>query len=186
MDSDTPQQSLLDSLVIEKFPAKLWSLVNAPAIDSVSWDSRGEAVIINQCLFEKEVLSQGHCFSNSFQSFHRQLNLYGFKSVHGKGIKMGFKHFHNPNFKRGYPDLVHQLKRNTVESRLKAEADQKTDKLPHKNEKFLKGGKSSASPVPLKNTMNMDHRAALPPPVSQAGQEMPVPVKVLSFLLTLV
>uniref|UniRef100_A0A8C5DIB5 HSF-type DNA-binding domain-containing protein n=1 Tax=Gouania willdenowi TaxID=441366 RepID=A0A8C5DIB5_GOUWI len=114
------------------FTSKLWSLVNDPANDSIFWDSRGEDVIINQCLFEKEVLSQGCGLPDTFKSFHRQLNLYRFKKVQDSGVKMGCRHFYNPNFKRGYPELT-----------------------------FLAGGKGCASPVPLKNTMSVDHSAAL-------------------------
>uniref|UniRef100_A0A8C5DIC4 HSF-type DNA-binding domain-containing protein n=1 Tax=Gouania willdenowi TaxID=441366 RepID=A0A8C5DIC4_GOUWI len=159
MDSyPPPQQSLLDGIDKKMFPAKLWSLVNDPANDSIFWDSRGEDVIINQCLFEKEVLSQGCGLPDTFKSFHRQLNLYRFKKVQDSGIKMGCRHFYNPNFKRGYPELVHQLTRNTVKNRLKT---------------FLAGGKGCASPVPLKNTMSVDHSAALPPHVFQACEEKP-------------
>uniref|UniRef100_A0A8C5DS55 HSF-type DNA-binding domain-containing protein n=1 Tax=Gouania willdenowi TaxID=441366 RepID=A0A8C5DS55_GOUWI len=147
MDSyPPPQQSLLDDNEKKMFPAKLWSLVNDPANDSIFWDSRGEDVIINQCLFEKQVLSQGCGLPDTFKSFHRQLNLYRFKKVQDSGVKMGCRHFYNPNFKRGYPELVHQLTRNTVKNRLKT---------------FLAGGKGCASPVPLKNTMSVDHSAAL-------------------------
>uniref|UniRef100_A0A8C5G5D3 HSF-type DNA-binding domain-containing protein n=1 Tax=Gouania willdenowi TaxID=441366 RepID=A0A8C5G5D3_GOUWI len=163
-----PQQSLLDSIDKKLFPAKLWSLVNDPADNSIFWDSRGEEVIINHFLFEKEVLSQGCGLPDTFKSFHRQLNLYSFKKVNGNGTKMGCGHFSNPNFKRGYPELVHQLTRNTVKNRLKTVAHQKTHRLPHKNEKFLAGGKGCASSVPLKNTMSVDHSAALPPHVFQA------------------
>uniref|UniRef100_A0A8C5N9D8 HSF-type DNA-binding domain-containing protein n=1 Tax=Gouania willdenowi TaxID=441366 RepID=A0A8C5N9D8_GOUWI len=157
MDSDPPsQQSLPHGINMKKFPAKLWGLVNDPAITSICWDSRGEEVIIDQFLFEKEVLSQGHHCSDPFHSFHRQLNVYGFKCVFGRGITMGYRHFYNPNFKKGYPELVHLLKRNTVKTRLKDAAHQKTHLLPLKNEKFLDGGEGSVSPVPLKNTMSMD------------------------------
>uniref|UniRef100_A0A8C5G1I5 HSF-type DNA-binding domain-containing protein n=1 Tax=Gouania willdenowi TaxID=441366 RepID=A0A8C5G1I5_GOUWI len=131
----------------EGFKSKLWSLVNDPANDSIFWDSRGEDVIINQCLFEKQVLSQGCGLPDTFKSFHRQLNLYRFKKVQDSGVKMGCRHFYNPNFKRGYPEL-------TVNH-------QKTHRLPHKNGKFLAGGKGCASPVPLKNTISVDHSAAL-------------------------
>uniref|UniRef100_A0A8C5GYK8 HSF-type DNA-binding domain-containing protein n=1 Tax=Gouania willdenowi TaxID=441366 RepID=A0A8C5GYK8_GOUWI len=175
MDSyPPPQQSLLDGIDKKMFPAKLWSLVNDPANDSIFWDSRGEEVIINQCLFEKEVLSQGCGLPDTFKSFHRQLNLYRFKNVHGNGVKMGYRHFSNPNFKRGYPEPAHQLTRNTVKNRLKTVAHQKTHRLPHKNEKFLAGGKGCASSVPLKNTTSVDHSAALPPHVFQVCEEMPV------------
>uniref|UniRef100_A0A8C5EDK6 HSF-type DNA-binding domain-containing protein n=1 Tax=Gouania willdenowi TaxID=441366 RepID=A0A8C5EDK6_GOUWI len=149
----------LNPFVTRFLTSKLWSLVNDPANDSIFWDSRGEEVIINQCLFEKEVLSQGCGLPDTFKSFHRQLNLYRFKKVQDSGVKMGCRHFYNPNFKRGYPELAHQLTRNTVKNRLKT---------------FLAGGKGCASSVPLKNMMSVDHSAALPPHVFQACEEKPV------------
>ncbi|XP_076866790.1 heat shock factor protein 5 [Brachyhypopomus gauderio] len=39
------------------FPAKLWRLVNSPLKRSIRWDSRGDGIIIDQQMFEAELLS---------------------------------------------------------------------------------------------------------------------------------
>ncbi|KAM8813020.1 heat shock factor protein 5 [Rhynchonycteris naso] len=39
------------------FPAKLWRLVNSPRYRSIRWDGRGEGLLIDQPLFEAELLS---------------------------------------------------------------------------------------------------------------------------------
>ncbi|XP_071618327.1 heat shock factor protein 5-like [Heliangelus exortis] len=76
------------------FPAKLWRLVNSPRCCSVRWDARGEGLLIDQALFERELLGAGPGLAagpggdgaevfktKNFSSLVRQLNLYGFRKV---------------------------------------------------------------------------------------------------------
>uniref|UniRef100_A0A8C8ALF8 HSF-type DNA-binding domain-containing protein n=1 Tax=Otus sunia TaxID=257818 RepID=A0A8C8ALF8_9STRI len=107
------------------FPAKLWRLVNSPRVQSICWDARGEGLIIDQQLFEREVLAAGLFKTKSFASLTRQLNLYGFRKLgetssapgggsDGEGALSGPLHrFHSPHFLRDHPDLLVRMKRLT-------------------------------------------------------------------------
>ncbi|NXI37261.1 HSF5 protein, partial [Galbula dea] len=106
----------------DTFPAKLWWLVNNPQILSITWDDRGQGLLIDEHLFISEVLETDLSFApglevswaagsselfktRSFPSFIRQLNLYGFHKLskglmpgrrpgpcHGAGDSNGVKH----------------------------------------------------------------------------------------------
>ncbi|XP_032942425.1 uncharacterized protein LOC117011206 [Catharus ustulatus] len=112
------------------FPAKLWRLVNSPRVRSVRWDSRGQGLLIDRSLLERELLSPGGALAaggegagpapDSFQATHfgsfvRQLNLYGFHKVPGE--TGGWLHFTNPSFRRDRPDLLLHIKRLTRANR---------------------------------------------------------------------
>ncbi|XP_070772782.1 heat shock factor protein 5 [Enoplosus armatus] len=140
---DVGESSLPDSINPNNFPAKLWRLVNNPANTAICWDSFGEVVIIDQHLFERQILSPS-CSDNAdafkttnFSSFVRQLNLYGFRkadpavtdnhhpvtdSHHPAGDSGAYHHFHNANFKRDHPELVASLRRLTVDNKAKLQA----------------------------------------------------------------
>ncbi|KAE8287990.1 Heat shock factor protein 5 [Larimichthys crocea] len=126
---------LPNSINPNHFPAKLWRLVNNPANEAICWDSEGTLVIIDQLLFEKQILSPDAKNSDNadafkttnFSSFVRQLNLYGFKKANlaieddvqsGRDHKR-FHHFYNLNFKRNHPELLGSLMRLTVDNKAK-------------------------------------------------------------------
>uniref|UniRef100_A0A7M4EKM9 Heat shock factor protein 5 n=1 Tax=Crocodylus porosus TaxID=8502 RepID=A0A7M4EKM9_CROPO len=115
------------------FPAKLWRLVNSPRFRSIRWDARGEGLLIDQPLFEAELL--GLFKTTNFTSFIRQLNLYGFRKVvlgppggsplapPASASPAGpLHHFHSPHFRRDRPDLLVHLKRLTSANKAKLAA----------------------------------------------------------------
>uniref|UniRef100_A0A3B4YBF0 HSF-type DNA-binding domain-containing protein n=1 Tax=Seriola lalandi dorsalis TaxID=1841481 RepID=A0A3B4YBF0_SERLL len=137
MAMDVGDSSLPDSINPNNFPAKLWRLVNNPANKAICWDSLGKVVVIDQKLFERQILSStttsdnADAFkTNNFSSFVRQLNLYGFRKSdlavkdrqHASGDSGTYHHFYNPNFQRNHPELVASMKRLTVDNKAKIQA----------------------------------------------------------------
>lgn len=124
--------SLPDSINPSNFPAKLWRLVNNPAYNAICWGRQGEVIVIDQQLFEKQILSPNAITAGSadsfkttnFSSFVRQLNLYGFKKADPQQDLDGkeYPSFYNPNFKRDQPELVSRLRRLTVDNKAKLQA----------------------------------------------------------------
>ncbi|NXF70451.1 HSF5 protein, partial [Ciccaba nigrolineata] len=127
------------------FPAKLWRLVNSPRVQSICWDARGEGLIIDQQLFEREVLGTGPggdgasgaaglFKTKSFASLTRQFNLYGFRKLGetssaagggsdgGGGCPGPLHRFYSPHFLRDHPDLLVRVKRLTKANKAKLAA----------------------------------------------------------------
>lgn len=75
------------------FPRKLWIVVEDPAFESVHWNKDGDAVVIEDDLFQREVLLQqeeDRIFqTDSLKAFIRQLNLYGFSKVRPRNAAHG-------------------------------------------------------------------------------------------------
>ncbi|XP_065709460.1 heat shock factor protein 5 [Patagioenas fasciata] len=136
------ESQLPPSVNPSNFPAKLWRLVNSPRFRSICWDARGEGLLIDQPLFERELLGAGpdravgpagdgaaeaiDLFkTKNFTSFVRQLNLYGFRKLlpGPEGSAAGpLLHFHSPHFRRDRPELLVQLKRLTSANKAKLAA----------------------------------------------------------------
>ncbi|NWS03130.1 HSF5 protein, partial [Motacilla alba] len=136
------------------FPMKLWLLVNSPCVYSVRWDARGEGLLIDQGLFEQELLGVGASVAGeegNFGSIVRQLNLYGFHklTVGPASSTVGSRprpatagrdtsyadgplhHFWNPHFCYGRPDLLVKIKRLTKANKAKLDAGlEVTSRLP--------------------------------------------------------
>ncbi|NXC10657.1 HSF5 protein, partial [Orthonyx spaldingii] len=131
------------------FPVKLWVLVNSPCVRSVRWDARGEGLVIDQGLFEQELLGAGpgaaeeeELFkTKNFGSIIRQLNLYGFhKLTVSPASSAGgdtsypdgpLHHFWNPHFRYDRPDLLVKIKRLTKANKEKLDAGlEVTSRLP--------------------------------------------------------
>uniref|UniRef100_A0A663ENA1 HSF-type DNA-binding domain-containing protein n=1 Tax=Aquila chrysaetos chrysaetos TaxID=223781 RepID=A0A663ENA1_AQUCH len=122
------------------FPAKLWQLVNSPRFRSICWDARGEGLLIDQPLFESELLAADFFKTKNFTSFIRQLNLYGFRKVVMGGSAGPLHHFHSPNFRRDRPDLLIHLKRLTSANKAKLAAGlEVTSRPPNRFQRVREG-----------------------------------------------
>ncbi|XP_041334171.1 heat shock factor protein 5-like [Pyrgilauda ruficollis] len=147
------------------FPAKLWRLLNSPRVRSVRWDSRAQGLLIDRCLFERELLSPGHApggggdgagpvprtfRATRFRSFVRQLYRYGFRKVPGwlgaaaPGDAGGWLHYSNPCFRRDRPDLLLRIRRRSAADRQQPAAGQEGRRRPPCGSQQLPG----ARPLP--------------------------------------
>ncbi|XP_064557354.1 uncharacterized protein LOC135441740, partial [Zonotrichia leucophrys gambelii] len=147
------------------FPAKLWRLVNSPRVRSVRWDSRAQGLLIDRCLFERELLSSGrahrgrghgpapvpHTFrATQFRSFVRQLYRYGFHKVPGwlgsaaPGDAGAWLHYSNPRFRRDRPDLLLRIRRRSAANRQRPAAGRDGRRRPPCGSQQLPG----ARPLP--------------------------------------
>ncbi|XP_070113527.1 heat shock transcription factor, X-linked member 4 [Equus caballus] len=105
------------------FPRKLWMVAEDDAFTSVRWNDEGDTVIIEEDLFQREILHQrgpGRIFeTDSLKSFIRQLNLYGFSKIRpndpslhssfsgNKRIMM----YRNSKFQKDKPLLIENIRR---------------------------------------------------------------------------
>ncbi|XP_056414521.1 heat shock factor protein 5 [Hyla sarda] len=148
-----PDKSITFNLVNpNNFPGKLWRLVNNPVYQSIRWDSTGNGIIIDQHLIEYELLCPKRMAeatdlfkTTNFNSFIRQLNLYGFRKVvlgsdsttgvsHPDGNKgvdqAGLHYFCNGYFQKNRPDLLVNMKRLTSINKAKLAAGIKVNSRP--------------------------------------------------------
>lgn len=67
------------------FPRKLWMIVEDDTFPSVRWNDDGDTVIIEEDLFQREVLSRKGAEpifeTDSLKTFIRLMNLYGFSKI---------------------------------------------------------------------------------------------------------
>eukprot|EP00731_Ephydatia_muelleri_P026086 Em0018g186a len=112
------------------FIAKVWRIVeDAEYQHLISWSESGKTVLIHDySQFSKDVLPQyfKHC---NFNSFVRQLNLYGFRKVtkadQGSLLKAQAKEpieFWHPHFRRGHPEQLPDVQRRPVATKAVAGA----------------------------------------------------------------
>lgn len=123
------ESSYVFSISGNNFPGKLWLLVNDHHISSICWNSSGEEIIIREKSFIDEVLKLKWYFKTTdFNSFIRQLNLYGFRKVRVDDASVsqlrGTSHmrYRSANFRRDKPELLINLKRLTPSNKAKLAA----------------------------------------------------------------
>ncbi|XP_064429711.1 heat shock transcription factor, X-linked member 4 [Mirounga angustirostris] len=101
------------------FPRKLWSVVEDTTFTSVRWNDDGDTVIIDEDLFQREILRRRgpeRIFeTDSLKGFIRLMNLYGFSKiraddppVHAPGNKRMMM-YRNSNFRRDRPVLLENI-----------------------------------------------------------------------------
>lgn len=116
----------------DRFPQKLWKIINECQNGAVRWSSDGQTVILNCRQFQEEYLnSSDSCFKTSnVASFIRQLNLYGFKKISQSrqpltGIQNDIRRsanihvFSHDNFRWGRLDLLPRVCRKTTTKKCK-------------------------------------------------------------------
>ncbi|XP_006869797.1 PREDICTED: heat shock transcription factor, X-linked-like [Chrysochloris asiatica] len=102
-------------LVRFPFPSKLWMLVESSEIKSVYWNECGDLVIIEEDLFQQEVLLRRgaeRIFEiDSLKSIIRQFKVHGFVKIRCSNTQKKLMVYRNPNFKRGHPWLLQNIRR---------------------------------------------------------------------------
>ncbi|XP_054977074.1 heat shock transcription factor, X-linked member 3 [Sorex araneus] len=102
------------------FPVKLWMIVEDDTIQSVNWSENGDSIIIDEELFQGEVLQRTDADrifeTDSLKTFIQLLHLHGFNKIGLSSSsdipgKKRVKVYHNPNFLKDQPDLVDNIQR---------------------------------------------------------------------------
>ncbi|KAG1317198.1 hypothetical protein G6F62_013033 [Rhizopus arrhizus] len=117
------------------FVNKLYKMLEDPQTsDLISWSSHGDLFSVsNPTLFSKCVLPQ-YFKHNNWQSFVRQLNMYGFHKVNdlihsnltNENQTWEFKH---PNFRRGAVGDLQHIKRKSAKTQLQQLQQQRQQEL---------------------------------------------------------
>jgi heat shock transcription factor 1 len=115
----------------------LWNLVEQPSYKSlITWSKDGKSFIVqDDHEFARQVLPR-YFKHNNFNSFVRQLNLYGFRKMakvdRGSLATAGTVdpiEFYHANFRRGHPELLHLMQRRTNVVKSSEEHSVKSDEL---------------------------------------------------------
>uniref|UniRef100_A0A6I8PV92 Heat shock factor protein 5 n=1 Tax=Xenopus tropicalis TaxID=8364 RepID=A0A6I8PV92_XENTR len=135
MEGEQPVPTV--ELNFNSFVVKLWRIVNSPRYQSIFWDTAAINVVVVKQMFVSEVLcpevphrEDTNLFkTKNFESFIRQLNLYGFRKVQRSDCRPyypeeegGVHVFHNPSFQKEHPDFLVNIKRLTSSNKAKIAA----------------------------------------------------------------
>ncbi|XP_045327157.1 heat shock transcription factor, X-linked member 3-like [Leopardus geoffroyi] len=111
-----------NSILGLSFPRKLWMILEDNTFTSVRWNDAGDTVIIDEDLFQREVLHRRGAErifeTDSLKTFIRLLNLYGFSKIRATDPwriqSPGNKRmliYRNANFQRDKPFLLRNIQR---------------------------------------------------------------------------
>ncbi|KAE8622414.1 hypothetical protein XENTR_v10005233 [Xenopus tropicalis] len=135
MEGEQPVPTV--ELNFNSFVVKLWGIVNSPRYQSIFWDTAGINVVVVKQMFVSEVLcpevphreDTNPFKTKNFESFIRQLNLYGFRKVQRSDCRPcypeeegGVHVFHNPSFQKEHPEFLVNIKRLTSSNKAKIAA----------------------------------------------------------------
>ena len=121
-----------DNFATNKFPWKLWRIVNDCMTGAIGWGEDGKTIVVHKAQFQREYLDPPTKIfkTSNIGSFIRQLNLYGFKKVqpptrqyiYDLGGDQDIQEFQSDCFIRDSPDLVHELRRHVGVRRAREQA----------------------------------------------------------------
>jgi len=115
---------IIDGITL-KFPAVIWRIVNSCSTGALLWESDGMSIRVDKAKFEDEYLRTQTFFkTKNFQSFIRQLNIYGFRKIptnYPKGQDDAVFVYRHDFFRRGHPELLTEVVRNTAIRRTQRE-----------------------------------------------------------------
>ena len=115
---------IIDGITL-KFPAVIWRIVNSCSTGALLWESDGMSIRVDKAKFEDEYLRTQTFFkTKNFQSFIRQLNIYGFRKIptnYPKGQEDAVFVYRHDFFRRGHPELLTEVVRNTAIRRTQRE-----------------------------------------------------------------
>eukprot|EP00300_Choanocystis_sp_HF-7_P004228 c13240_g1_i1.p1 GENE.c13240_g1_i1~~c13240_g1_i1.p1 ORF type:complete len:338 (+),score=57.74 c13240_g1_i1:1-1014(+) len=141
---------------VPAFLLKLYTMLEDPATDEIiGWSHLGATFVVYQpTLFSNSVLPNFFKHSN-FQSFIRQLNLYGF---HKLKQAPDWHEFAHPLFKRGRKELLKDIKRKIATStKTKKQSSRKAAEAPKPPSNGTPSNTDTPTPLPPTSTnMYMD------------------------------
>lgn len=112
--SPKPKTGLIIPKSQAAFVTKLFKILELEEKHLISWSTTGERFLVfNPIEFSRLILPL-HFKHNNWQSFVRQLNMYGFHKVNNSSSSGHAWEFRHPHFRKGRPDLISLIKRKST------------------------------------------------------------------------
>ncbi|KAG0310361.1 hypothetical protein BGZ99_000433 [Dissophora globulifera] len=120
-DSTTTDGASKPIKVRSMFVDKLYRMVEDPSIQHlISWAKEGDMFYVYNCIKLADAVLPKFFKHNNWQSFVRQLNMYGFhkkeSSLNRKNPETQRWQFYHPHFQRDFPQLRDNIKRKSARS----------------------------------------------------------------------